>query len=565
METVFQPDKASHVPAAAASVNDQLKLWIGHFVTAATPLQKLSRLTVLIISLFLMKNIFAYLKDIAFATMELRLIHDMRTRLYAHITRQTMSFLDNHKRGEFISIIVNDVLALRRAVNVTFTNMLIEPLNVLAIVVLLFIISWKFTLYIFIMFPVSAVIFWIVGASMRRKGRRSFKQMARITDFLHQMLDGIRLVKALGKEETEISNFSEKSDRYRDLQLRQQRLSVMSPSVSEMIGVITGSILFLLGGKMVIIDHIMTAEDFLRYIILLFSAFQPIKRITSINMSLQNGFAAGERIFGLLEIVPEQLERPRAGDLSDFSDRISFENIRFRYEKDDTQWVLDDVSFEIHKGEKVALVGASGSGKSTLADLLLRFYLPDEGQVRIDGRDIQDIRAGSLRKMIGVVSQDVFLLNDSVRNNIRYGDSEADDDRVLRAAEIANAREFIENFESDWETIVGDRGVKLSGGQKQRISIARAVLQDQSILILDEATSSLDNESERMVQDSLNTLMSGKTSLVIAHRLSTIQNADRILVLNKGKIICSGSHAYLMGNCPYYENLYQQQMQSEEN
>jgi len=559
--------KASELPTGrsrTADLNEKLKRAVSRYVMAESPLEKLTRLTLIIITLFFLKNLFHYLKGVAFASMELRLIHDLRTQLYAHITRQSMRFLDNRKRGEFISIIINDVLALRRAVNVAYTNMVTEPLSILAIVILLFIISWQFTLYIFIMFPVSALIFWVVGASMRRKGRRSFAQMARITDFLHQMFDGIRLIKALGKEESEIGNFQDKSNRYRDLQFRQTQLSVMSPALSEMIGVITGSVLFLIGGKMVLVDAAMDGEDFLRYIILLFSAFQPIKRITSINVNLQNGFAAGERIFGLLDMPIEDLEHPGAVDVKGLREGLRYENIRFRYEKDEAAWVLNDVSFEIRKGENVALVGASGSGKSTLGDLLLRFYLPDEGRISIDGRDIQDIRADSLRQLIGVVSQDVFLLNDTIRANILYGRPDASEQELRKAASNANALEFIESFEHGWDTVVGDRGVKLSGGQKQRISIARALLQDQDILILDEATSALDNESERMVQESLNTLMEGKTSLIIAHRLSTIQNADRILVLYKGRIICSGSHLRLMEDCPYYETLYQQQLQNGE-
>ncbi|MCK5520344.1 MAG: ATP-binding cassette domain-containing protein, partial [Candidatus Marinimicrobia bacterium] len=277
---------------------------------------------------------------------------------------------------------------------------------------------------------------------------------------------------------------------------------------------------------------------------------------------LQNGFAAGERVFGLLEFPVQRLENKSSSVLNKFKEQIRFENIRFKYEKEENNWVLDDVSFAIKKGQTVALVGASGSGKSTLADLLLRFYLPDQGTVSIDGKNIQDIKSESLRKMIGVVSQDVFLLNNSIKLNIAYGDENASDDKIYKAAEIANARDFIEQFEKGWDTVVGDRGVKLSGGQKQRLSIARAVLQDQEILILDEATSSLDNESERLVQESLNLLMEGRTSLIIAHRLSTIRNADKIFVLNKGKIIDSGTHEELLAESAYYQNLYQQQNDS---
>ncbi len=561
IQTIFNPEEAvsQDVASVQTGINDQLKLLVRRLIIGTDPVDALTRLSLLIIGIFLLKNIFLIVKRILFGRMELRIIVDTRNNLYSHITKQTMSYYDNHKQGDFLSVIMNDVLIFRQAIKVIFDKMVTEPANIITTVILLFLISWKFTLYVMIMFPISVFIFWIVGSSIRRKGRRTLKQMSVITTFLQQMLGSFRLVKSYNKEEDEINNFKDRNRKFFRIQLRQLRLTALNSPLSEMVGVITGALLFMIGGKMVITGSSMDSEDFLRYIILLFSILSPIKNLTSVNDNIQNGLAAAERIFNVLETPIENLESPHAVDKEHFDQEIEFRNITFRY---DTKDVLKNVNLKIPKGKSYALVGSSGSGKSTLADLLCRFYLPNEGEILIDGIDIRNIKSESLYKLIGTVSQDVQMLNETIRTNLMYGSENNDDESVNRAVEIANAG-FIHDLEDGWETIAGDQGVRLSGGQKQRIAIARAVLRNPPILILDEATSSLDTESEKLVQDSLNKLMKGRTSLIIAHRLSTILDADQIVVLKNGEIVCQGIHDDLLKTCPVYQKLYKQQIRQD--
>jgi len=556
IQTVFSPEEAV-ATVKVHSVNDFLKNITRSMIAGLDPVAALNRLAIIILIVFALKNIFLYLKNILFARISLSIINDMRNQLYAHISRQTMSYFDRSTRGEFISIIMNDVTGYRQAIMVFFGKLFIEPLNILFIIVLLFIISWKFTLWVFLIFPVFALVFVKVGASIRRKGRRSFNQIGKITAILHQMFGGIRLIKTFNRVEAEIERFTKNTHRYFRLQYRQQILQAFSSPLSEMIGVMAGVLLFAIGGRLVFSSDGIDSEDFIRYMVLLFSTFQPLKQLTDVNAIIQNGMAAAERIYSVLDEPIQPDEDLDAIEKMEFNSEIAFRNVSFRY---DTQLVLQNISFSLEKGETLALVGSSGSGKSTIADLMIRFYSPESGIIEIDSTPLSKIRRESLLRLVGIVSQDVILFNDTIRANIAYGSPEADESDILKAAEIANATSFIEELEEGWDTIVGDQGVKLSGGQKQRISIARAILRNPPILILDEATSSLDNESERLVQESLEKLMLGRTTLIIAHRLSSIRAARQIIVLDKGQIVCQGTHSQLLDECLVYQKLYLQQM-----
>lgn len=556
IQSVFDPAAAQAIPIDTGSVNGYLKFITRSMISGLSPIGALNRLAIIILVVFTLKNIFFYLKGIIFARISLLVINDLRNQLYSHITRQSMSYFDRSSRGEFISVIMNDVMNYHQAIMIFFSKLFIEPLNVIFIVGLLFVISWKFTLWVMIIFPIFTVIFINVGGSIRRKGRRSFDQIGRITTFLHQMLGGIRLIKSFDKVNHEIDNFKKKNRLFFKLQYRQKILQTVSSPISEMIGVLAGVLLFAIGGRMVFGEHGIDSEDFLRYMVLLFSSFQPIKQLTDVNSIIQNGLASAERIYEVLDQPTESYENAGAIEKNVFDSDIEFRDVSFRYE---TQWVLNNINFRLHRGHSLALVGSSGSGKSTIADLLIRFYAPQQGQILIDGMDICDIRESSLINMMGIVSQDVILFNDTITANIAYGFPDASIEDIENAARTANALEFIANLENGWDTIVGDQGVKLSGGQKQRISIARAILKNPPILILDEATSSLDTESERLVQESLNRLMEGRTSLIIAHRLSTVMDADEIFVLDKGRIVCRGAHQSLLTDCEIYKMLYHQQ------
>ncbi|MEA1986374.1 MAG: ABC transporter ATP-binding protein [Candidatus Marinimicrobia bacterium] len=559
IQTIFSPEPVTvnaSVEFSFYNFNDFLKFAVHNFISNLSKMDAIKQLSILITIIFVTKNIFFYLKKIIFGKMELLIINDTRNKLYSHIAKQSMDFFDKRSRGEFMSIIMNDVSNYKLAISTIFNELLTESLTVLFVVYILFDISLIFSYYMLIIFPLTGILFWLVGASIRRKGHRSLKQISVITSFLQQMLGAVRLIKTFNKVSDEIKNFSNNNLKYLQVQFRKIKLSAISSPVSELIGVGIGILILLIGGKMVFVEQNMDAEDFLRYIILLFSILKPIKTLTKLNVKIQTGLSAADRIHYILNTPIKEMEKPNAKKIYSFNNKIEFKNVYFSYEK---QPVLTDISFTIPKGKTFALVGSSGSGKSTIADLLSRFYLQNRGSISIDDNDLQMIQANSLHKIIGIVSQDVQLLNDTVFYNIAYGDPTASIEDIKLSAEIANAREFIENLENGWDTIVGEQGVRLSGGQRQRISIARTLLLNPSILILDEATSSLDTESERIVQKSIDKLMQGRTSLVIAHRLSTILNADQIIVLENGKILCQGKHEDLLENCPKYESLYFQQ------
>jgi subfamily B ATP-binding cassette protein MsbA len=372
---------------------------------------------------------------------------------------------------------------------------------------------------------------------------------------LSETLSSIRIVKAFVNEKEEIRKFSVETTNYLNLHLKRARLDLIAAPITESFGVIIGVILLWYGGTEVILQKGLIPEDFIRFILILFSILGPIKQMGNVNIKIQAGAASAERIFTLLDTKPQVVEIKNPTNLGEFKDSLEYKNVCFEYQKGEEQ-VLDSVSFKINKGEVAALVGPSGSGKSTIADLIPRFYDVSSGEIMIDGNDLKNLSLSSLRKNMGIVSQEVILFNDTIKNNISYAQPEKSIDLIKDAAKAANAIEFIENTPDGFETVVGERGVKLSGGQKQRIAIARALLKNPSILILDEATSALDTESEKKVQTAIESLMKDRTALVIAHRLSTVQKADKIIVIDKGKVVEIGSHETLFEKNGIYKRLY---------
>ncbi len=375
---------------------------------------------------------------------------------------------------------------------------------------------------------------------------------------LQEMLYNVRIVKAFATEEHENRRFGESTHKHFQLAFRHKRLSVLSSPLNEIIGVAIGVILLWYGGLQVLQQQTLTSEDFIRFILFLFMLLQPLKAMSGLNNTIQTGVAAAERIFGILDTESEVQERPDPVEISDFRDTIEYTDVSFKYED---SWVLKDVNLRIEKGEVVAFVGHSGAGKSTIVDLVPRFYDIDNGSITIDGVDVRDFSLNSLRNMLGIVTQETILFNDTIKNNIAYGMTNIDDEAVREAARLANAYEFIEELPAGFDTNIGDRGIKLSGGQRQRISIARALLKNPPILILDEATSSLDTASEQLVQSAIDMIMKDRTTLVIAHRLSTITHADRIVVLDSGRIVEEGDHQTLLAADGVYRQLYDMQFQ----
>lgn len=535
--------------------NESLKYWTNLAILRETPLESLKVLCLTILSVFFIKNIFLYLKNILLYMVQLNIVKDIRDRLYVHIQGLSLSYFHKEKTGSITSTIINDVEQLQGSLSVAFQKLFVEPINILTFATLLFIISWKLALIAIIIIPLAGIAIIAIGKSIRRKSRRTQKKISHIMQILSETLGSIRIVKAFVNEKEEIKKFSKETLNYLNLHLKRARLDLIAAPITESFGVVIGVILLWYGGSEVILEKGLIPEDFIRFILILFAILGPIKQMSNVNLKIQAGAASAERIFTLLDTEPQIVEVKNPINIVEFKDSLKFSNVHFEYLKGSGP-VLENVNFEINKGEVVALVGPSGSGKSTIADLIPRFYDVSSGEITIDGANIKNTSLFSLRSNMGIVTQEVILFNDTIKNNISYAQPDKSENVIKEAARAANALEFIEKTPEGFDTIVGERGVKLSGGQKQRIAIARALLKNPSILILDEATSALDTESEKRVQTAIESLMKDRTALVIAHRLSTVQNADKIIVIEKGKVAEIGSHESLFEKNGIYRRLY---------
>ena len=541
------------------SINERLKIMVNDFILRETNIETLKVLCITIIMIFITKNIFLYLKNLTMSYVQLRIVTHLRNRVYGHLQTLSLSFFHHRKSGDLSSIVTHDVNQLNQSIGTTFQKIIVEPINILAFTILLFIISWKLMLVALIIIPFSQFVIQAIGKSIRRKARRNTKQIGGILSIITENLSTVRIVKAFSMEKNEIIRFNQESWKYFALLFRSSKLRLMSSPIIEIIGVSMAVILLWLGGSEVMVGSSLSSEDFLRFMFLLFSMLGPVRSLSNVHITLQNGYASAERIF---EVLDEKTEVVDSGenDLTELESELKFENVSFNYGEGSFQ--LININFQMKKGETIAVVGASGAGKSTIADLIPRFYEVSKGKIIIDGKDIREYKIDSLRKMMGIVTQETILLNSSIRDNITYGSIEIDEKKMIEAANGANASEFIDNLESQYDTIIGERGVKLSGGQQQRIAIARAIYKNPSLLILDEATSALDTKSERLVQNALDNLMKNRTVLVIAHRLSTIKNADKIIVIDKGEIIETGTHDELYDTGGMYDRLYKIQFET---
>ena len=536
------------------TLNEKLKYWTNGLILRETPHETLKILCISIMVVFLTKNVFLYMKNFFMTLVQFHLITELRNRLYKHFNALSFSYFDQKKSGELTSIVINDVANLRRALGSSFHQLLVEPINLLAFILLLFIISWKLALLSIIILPIAGLTILSIGRSIRRKSKRTAAMIAGITNIITETLSSIRVVKAFAMEEYEVQRFFKETHHYFQLILRRAKLRLLASPITETIGVMIGVLLLWVGGLEVLSGEGLTPEDFLRFILLLFAMMDPLRKLSKVNVALQTGAASAERVFSILDTPPTIVDKVDAVKIDSFKEKIRINNVSFNYESDDK--VLKNISFEIEKGSIVALVGSSGAGKSTLADLIPRFYDVNNGGITIDGHDVRDLSLNSLRRLMGVVTQETILFNDTVRANIAYGQKDVYDDQVISAAKAANALEFINDLADGFETVIGEKGIKLSGGQRQRLTIARAIMKNPPILILDEATSALDTESERLVQKALETLMANRTVLVIAHRLSTVTNANKIILLDKGEIKEVGTHNELMEKEGLYSNLY---------
>ena len=550
----------SLLASSKASLNDQLKFWTNKLILRDTAIESLKVLCYTLIASFLIKNIFLYIKNISLTYIQFNLIKKLRAQLYSHLQSLSLSFFDKRQTGELSSIVINDVSNMRVAFGTSFHKLFVEPINILVFISLLFIINLKLALLSIIIIPLTGVVVVVIGKSIRRRSRRTAEKIARIMGIMSENLNSIRIIKSFAMEAFETNRFKQEQERHYNLDLRQAKLRLISSPVTEMIGAFIAVILLWIGGHDVLVSNDMTSEDFIRFILILFSVLQPIRSLSKVGINLQNGFASADRVFNVLDTVPAIVSKPNAIKIKDVKDEITFNNVGFNY--DGTDRILKDISFTMKKGTVTALVGASGAGKSTIADLIPRFYDVINGKIEIDGNDIRDLDINSLRKMMGIVSQETILFNDTIGSNIKYGLQSVTDDQLQKAAKNANAYDFISEQPNGFETVIGEKGVRLSGGQRQRIAIARAILKNPSILILDEATSSLDTESEYKVQKAIDNLMADRTVLVIAHRLSTVESADKIVVMEDGEIADFGSHQDLLKKDGVYTRLYKKQFKS---
>jgi len=510
----------------------------------------------LVIVLFLLKNIFRYLAMYFITFLRNGVLKDIRNELYKKTIHLPISFFSEKRKGDILARTGTDVLEIQHSFLSVLELIFREPLTIFFTIAMMLLISAKLTLFVFIFIPISGIIISRIGKSLKRKSDQVQKEQGIFLSTLEETLSGLKIIKGFTAETIFGNKFNESTSRfYKFSNSLLNRQNLASPA-SEFLGITVIAILLWYGGKMVLIDQTLDGSSFIAYMGLAYNILTPAKAISKASYSVKKGNAAAERVLEILETESTIKDVADAQIKDDFNSSIEINNISFKYEN---EWVLSDFSLKVPKGHTVALVGQSGSGKSTIANLITRFYDVNKGSIKIDSQDIRNITKHSLRSLLGLVTQDSILFNDSVKGNLLIAKENASDTEIIDALKIANAWEFVENLPEGIETNIGDSGNKLSGGQKQRLSIARAVLKNPPIMILDEATSALDTESERLVQSALENMMKNRTSIVIAHRLSTIQNADMIIVLSKGKIVEQGKHQDLLQMKGVYHNLVEMQ------
>lgn len=536
-----------------------IKGWLYYQVGAVAGEDKMKALMLVIgmvLLLFLLKNLFNYLAMYFITFLRNGILKDLRNAIYEKIVSLPISFYSEKKKGDVIARITSDVLEIQHSFLSILELIVREPLTILFTIAVMFFISVKLTVFVFVFIPLAGIVISRVGKSLKRRSDRVQAEQGILLSIVEETLGGLRVIKAFNSENRFIKVFRSSTDRffhYSNSLLNRQNLA--SPT-GEFLGILVIGVLLWFGGRMVLVEGSLDASSFIAYMGLAYNILTPAKAISKASYGVRKGNAAAERVLHILE-TDNPLKDPINGNrIENFRKQLKLENISFSYEQEP---VLRNFDLTVPKGKTVALVGQSGSGKSTLANLVTRFYDVDSGRITLDGTDIRMVTKTSLRQLMGLVTQDSILFNDTVRNNILLGKEGASEEEVMAAARVANAHDFITQLPQGYDTNIGDSGNKLSGGQKQRLSIARAVLKNPPIMILDEATSALDTESERLVQDALEKMMQNRTSLVIAHRLSTIQNADLIVVLHQGQIVEQGTHEELIKRQGAYYKLVEMQ------
>ena len=543
-------------------VKDSISYWMNSSIEQLGPSKALAYICFGIILAFFLKNLTRYLAQYTLVPIRTGISRDLRRALHTKMSLLSIAYFSEKRKGDLMSRMTTDVNQVEASMMSTLGLIVRDPVNIISSIFLLVMMSAKLTLVVFFLFPIAAFIIGNIGKSLKRKSRKGQVQIAQILSAIEENIFGLKVIKAFNAEKQINRKFEEELEKHQNIMSSIQRRRYLASPMSEFLSTMVMVVVIWYGGNLIFESQLnpenssLSPQAFIGFIVIFSQILPPIKSLSQGYYSIQRGSASAERITEILEAEIEVKEKDDALTIEDFNKSIQFKDVKFTYTD---KAVLKNINLEIKKGQTIALVGESGGGKSTLANLIARYYDVNGGSLEIDGTDIRDYKLADLRGLMGIVTQDAILFNDSIFNNIALGIDNPDPAKVMEAAKIANAHEFISKFEKGYQHNIGDGGHKLSGGQKQRLSIARAVMKNPPILILDEATSALDTESERLVQDALTKLMANRTSIVIAHRLSTIQNADKIVVIIDGEVVEQGSHEELLQLEGKYHKLHHMQ------
>jgi len=554
-EKLTEAPKYQGFTKAATYFNDYLNYHISQLADNDAS-KALTFVIILIISVFFFKNLFNYMAMYFITFLRNGILQDIRNELYQKTIELPLSFFSEKRKGDIMARLGTDVLEIQHSFLSVIELFFREPLTILISIIFMLTISIKLTVFVFIFIPISGIIISIIGKSLKRKSDKVQREQGYFLSLLEESLGGLKVIKGFNMEPIFNEKFRNSTKRFFSFSNSLLNRTNLARPTSEFLGIGVIGVLLWFGGRMVLVEESLGGEQFLTFMGLAYNILTPAKAISKANYSVKKGNAAAERVLEILKITSPLKDKPDAIVKEGFNKNIALNNVSFKYEDN---YVLKDFSIQLEKGKTLALVGQSGSGKSTITNLVSRFYDVSKGTVTIDEEDIRNFTKYSLRDIMGLVTQDSILFNDSIKNNLILGKSDATDEEIIEALKVANAWEFVKNLSNGINTNIGDSGGKLSGGQKQRLSIARAVLKNPPIMILDEATSALDTESEKLVQEALENMMKDRTSIVIAHRLSTIQKADLIVVMQKGEIAEQGTHEELINKDGIYNKLVMMQ------
>jgi subfamily B ATP-binding cassette protein MsbA len=560
LKTLFTGSSADLSVLPSKNFFDSLRAMADSYIfSAGDKYSALVKVCILLFAAYLMKNLFSFMQGVLTQYVEKSLITDLRRRMFEKFNSLSLKYFNERRSGDIVSRFISDVNTIQNTVSVTFTDLIKQPVLIITFLTMAFLISWKLTLISMVTVPLSVLLIVYLGKKLRKYSIRVQESLGQFTSVISENIYGGKIIRAFSMEEFEKKRFEVKlKDYFRSL-MKSAVYSDMTRPLTEIVSVALGVFIIWYAGKEIFAGNSLAPEEFIGFLLIIFQLMTPIKDFSTVSNRIQESYASAMRIFEIIDARPDIFDKPGAVEKTGFDSVIEFRDVSFTYTGTD-KMILDNVDLKIRKNENIAIVGLSGAGKSTLVDLLPRFYDATGGEITIDGISIKDIRIDSLRALFGIVTQEIILFNESIRDNITYGRSDVSEAQVIEAAKNANAHDFIAETERGYDTVIGERGVRLSGGQKQRIAIARALLKNAPIMILDEATSSLDTESEHLIQDAIDKLLKNRTSIIIAHRLSTIKDADRIVVIDNGKIASVGSHNDLLKDeKSIYKKLYEMQ------